>query len=403
MKILLLRLFNPFLGSDASANRFRGLVDGLCHEGHLVTIGVVGGLLKKDEDEHFNSASENLEVEYLSCANHYSGFFGRLNTYFFDRWHQIGVRIRTKKLIRKNFDIIWVTSSYQVLKLFLNVENRIPQSTKTFIELNEFNDIYVEEKQANFLQRRRGIEENKLMVEAVAKIDLFAVMTMTLLGYYQKLAKKNAVFIHLPMTVDMSRFKNVTPIVDYKKPYIAFTGTMTNHKDGVDVLIKAFAKIANKYPAYHLYMAGYWHYDVPMQEKLIADYGLQERIHYIGTLNRDQIPPLVCNASVLALSRPDSHQAQGGFPTKLGEYLATGNPVCVTKVGEIPDYLEDNVSAYLAKPGDVESFANALDRALGDKTRAVIVGTNGRKVAEEVFNVSVQSKRLSDFLMNNTK
>ena len=51
----------------------------------------------------------------------------------------------------------------------------------------------------------------------------------------------------------------------------------------------------------------------------------------------------------------------------------------------------------------MESFANSLDRALGDKSRAEIVGANGRKVAEEVFNVSVQSKRLSDFLMNNTK
>ena len=50
------------------------------------------------------------------------------------------------------------------------------------------------------------------------------------------------------------------------------------------------------------------------------------------------------------MARPDSRQARGGFPTKLGEYLATGKPVCVTKVGEITVYLEDNVSAFLAEP-----------------------------------------------------
>ena len=60
------------------------------------------------------------------------------------------------------------------------------------------------------------------------------------------------------------------------------------------------------------------------------------------------MPKYLCNAKLLALARPDSIQAQGGFPTKLGEYLATGRPVVVTKVGEIPDYLEDGVNAFLS-------------------------------------------------------
>ena len=49
---------------------------------------------------------------------------------------------------------------------------------------------------------------------------------------------------------------------------------------------------------------------------------------------------------MLVLARPDNIQAKGGFPTKLGEYLATGNPVVVTKVGEIPNYLIDGVNAF---------------------------------------------------------
>ena len=389
------------MGFDASSNRFRGLIDGLCYEGHHVTIGVVGGLQKKNEDKCFESPSDNLDVVYLSRANHYNGLIGRLNTYFLERWHQINVRRKFIRLLNNNSNIVWLTNSSSVLNLYLKSAENI--KGKTFIELNEFNDIYTEEKESNFFQKRKGRKDSETFCKTIGKIDLFAVMTQTLLNYYRGMAKKDAKFIHLPMTVDISRFKDVSTTEEYSKPYIAFTGTMANHKDGVDVLIQAFSRIADKYPNLHLYLAGFWHYDVPMQDKMIEDFGLNERVHRLGTLSREQIPPFVCNAEVLALSRPDSHQAQGGFPTKLGEYLATGNPVCVTKVGEIPDYLEDNVSAYLAKPGDVESFANALDRALGDKTRAVIVGTNGRKVAEEVFNVSVQSKRLSDFLMNNTK
>ena len=321
--------------------------------------------------------------------------------YFFNKLHLIFAGIKLKVLIKKHYDIVWLTNSASVLTLFNKCFNG--HACRSFIELNEFNDIYKEQTHGNILQRMKGGNSSKVFAETIGNIDLIAVMTKTLMDYYRKMAKTEARFIHLPMTVDMTRFANVTTTEEYQKPYIAFTGTMTNQKDGVDVLIKAFAKIAEKYPEYHLYLAGFWHYDFPMQEKLIEKYGLKNRIHYIGTLNREQVPPFLCNASVLVLSRPDSHQAQGGFPTKLGEYLATGNPVCVTKVGEIPDYLEDNVSAFMAEPGDVDSFADAMDRVLCDDVFAKQVGSNGRKVAEEHFNAVIQAKRLVKFLEENLK
>jgi glycosyltransferase involved in cell wall biosynthesis len=79
------------------------------------------------------------------------------------------------------------------------------------------------------------------------------------------------------------------------------------------------------------------HYDTSKHLKLIREYRLEGRIQWKGEVPRDQIPAILQHASLLVLPRPESKQAQGGFPTKLGEYLATGNPVCSTRVGEIPD------------------------------------------------------------------
>lgn len=395
MRILLLRQYNPYLESGASGNRFCGLVDGLCREGHNVTIGVVGGLQKKNELS-YKCEKPNLQIVYLSRANHYYGLWGRLNTYFFDYFHFLKAGCALRKLLKQQFDVIWLTSHGSVLRLYLKYFGRF--KGKTLIELNEFNDIYKLESQGNFLQRRVAIRDNKVFLKAVNKIDLFAVMTNTLMSYYQKMAKSDAKFMLLPMTVDLSRFENVTNEVDYQRPYIAFTGAMANHKDGVDVLIQAFDKISKNHPEYHLYLAGPWHYDVAGQDEMIKKLNQEKRIHRLGLLQRDAIPSFVCNASLLVISRPDSHQAQGGFPTKLGEYLATGNPVCVTRVGEIPNYLEDNVSAFMAEPGNVDSFADALNRALQDAEKAKQVGAKGKEVAEKTFNVEIQSKRLSEFL-----
>ena len=400
MNILLLRKYNPFVELGASANRFQGLIEGLCRQGHLVIIGVTGGVVRKDEDKN-QQYGENCEVVYLSRANHHNGILGRLNTYFFDNFHFLKAGCSLKKLLKRQYDVIWLTSHGNVLRLYLKYFGRF--KGKTLIELNEFNDIYKLESQGNILQRRVAIRDDKVFQKAVSKIDLFAVMTNTLMSYYQKMAKPDAKFMLLPMTVDLSRFENVTNEIGYQRPYIAFTGAMANHKDGVDMLIQAFDKISKNHPEYHLYLAGPWHYDVAGQDELIRNLKLEERIHRLGVLKRDAIPAFVCNASLLVISRPDSHQAQGGFPTKLGEYLATGNPVCVTKVGEIPDYLEDNVSAFMAEPGDVDSFADAMERALKDKDNAKRVGADGRKVAEKHFNSAVQSKRLADFLQENLK
>lgn len=397
MKILLLRLNNPFQESSASANRFRGLIEGLVSNGHEVCVGVTGGFVRREESRN---SDEN--VIYLSRSNRYSPFWIRVNNYFLSGYNNLKISRSIRKVNLNAFDVVWLTNEVTVLKAFRKVEKSF--KGKTLMELNEFNDIYKGSgATGNLLQRRKSAKRDRLFCNAIGKIDLLAIMTTTLIAYYKNMAKTDAKFLHLPMTVDLSRFEHVDAAVEYSKPYIAFTGTFNNAKDGVDVLIKAFAKNADKYPLCHLYLAGFWHYDVPEQEALVKQFGLESRVHNIGVLNREQIPSFICNASVLALSRPDSHQAQGGFPTKLGEYLATGNPVCVTKVGEIPDYLEDNVSAFMADPGDVDSFADALDRALSDSENAKRVGMNGRKVAEENFDARKQARRLSDFMLENLK
>lgn len=403
MDILLIRQYNPYVENGASANRIRGLVDGLCNEGNNVTIVTVGGLLKKYEARDFKSPNKRLQVEYLSRSDHYSSLMGRLNTYFFDNSiHFWGICKRLRKLLTQKYDVVWLTTNVTVLKLYYKEHKDLTGCT--FVELNEFNDIFKGAgATGNFLQRLKAIKSNQLFIDTVGQIDLFGVMTQTLINHYKPMAKPEAKFLHLPMTVELSRFNNVSDSDTYKKPYIGYTGTMNNNKDGVDILIKAFAKIANKYPSLQLYLAGFYHYDVPMQDMIIADFGLQKRVHRVGVLSRDQIPSFIGNASLLVLSRPDSHQAQGGFPTKLGEYLATGKPVCVTKVGEIPEYLEDNVSAFMAEPGDVDSFSDAMNRALCDEDNAQRVGENGRKVAEIEFNANIQAHELSEFFKEHLK
>jgi glycosyltransferase involved in cell wall biosynthesis len=125
---------------------------------------------------------------------------------------------------------------------------------------------------------------------------------------------------------------------------------------------------------------------------------LAERVVFTGRVSRHEMPRFLCNAAVLALARPTSLQSEGGFPTKLGEYLSTGNPVVVTKVGDIPSYLTDGVNAFMSEPDDPHLFAEKLDEALSDPGRAKEMGLRGRQVAITHFDYKVQAEALKKFL-----
>ncbi|GHT65444.1 hypothetical protein AGMMS50239_25370 [Bacteroidia bacterium] len=405
MEIVLIRGLNPYFESSASANRYTSIIDGLIRNGANVTLIVTNGYNNISEFKlsGIKAPNSNLNIKYTITTFNHNIWLRRINGYLLSGINAWYSNFKLKRyFVEQQYDFLWLTNDATILHFFVRNHKKLNYK-KSIIELNEFNDIYKQDGHiSNPKQYKKAKDADETFLKAIDRIDLFAVMTQTLISYYKQLTtNKNAVFFHLPMTVDLNRFSEVKNSTLFRKPYIAFTGTYTNQKDGVDILIHAFGRIANDYPDYHLYLAGFYHWDVTMQKKLIDNYGLAKRITYLNVLDKETIPGFIQDAELLVLSRPDSHQAQGGFPTKLGEYLASGNPVCVTKVGEIPYYLEDNISAFLAEPGDSASFADAMQRALSDKKRAEKVGIKGKEVAQIHFNMEIQAKRLMEFLRSN--
>lgn len=224
--------------------------------------------------------------------------------------------------------------------------------------------------------------------------DAFIIMTKTLMDYYRPLARKNAKFVHIPMTVDFDRFN--VPKNPSDDQYIAYCGGDTSGtKDGIDILIKAFNQIKDEYPDLKLYIIGKVH---PKIENLVESLKIIDRVLFWGFVNRDKVPDLLVNAKALCLARPANKQAEGGFPTKLGEYLASARPVIVTDVGEISVYLKDSVSAYIAKPGDIESFASKIKEVLDKTEDSERVGRSGKVVAKDNFDYLRQGEALNKFL-----
>lgn len=184
-----------------------------------------------------------------------------------------------------------------------------------------------------------------------------------------------------------------------KKKYIVYCGYMGNNKDGVEDLISAFSLFAQKNKSVNLCLIGSASpIEMTKFKHQIKKNKITNRVLITGKLPHKEIPPYLLNAELLVLARPNNKQAQGGFPSKLAEYLSSGTPVLTTRVGEIPFYIKDRVNGYLTDPSNPVMLAEKFDFILKNYKTAKKVGKKGQLTAKNEFDIRIQSEKLVDFL-----
>ena len=257
------------------------------------------------------------------------------------------------------------------------------------IEQNEF-PIYLRNAQTEFT-------ENYSYHSFARK---FISCSDELMTFFKNKLSSNCKTLKVSSVVDFDMFSksNLKSPFSNKK-HIVYCGYMGNNKDGVEDLISAFSLFAQKNKSVNLCLIGTASQKEMIKFKnLIKKNSISDRVLITGKLPHKDIPSYLLNAELLVLARPNNKQAQGGFPSKLAEYLSSGTPVLVTKVGEIPHYIKDSVNGYLTDPSNPEMFAEKLHFILKNYSKAKIVGKEGQFLAKNEFDLKVQSGRLVNFL-----
>lgn len=204
----------------------------------------------------------------------------------------------------------------------------------------------------------------------------------------------------LPAFVDCEQFR---PRVDRPDGAveIGYAGSLVETKDGPRALIRAFvrAKSSARVPLrLTLVVGGHSVDDRAEVMELVAALGVADSVSVAGPYPVESMPEVLRKFDILVLPRPESRQAHGGFPTKLGEYLATGVPVVATRVGPVELFLKDRVSAFLVAPSQEDELVSALDELAHAPVVRHEVGAAGRDAAKQALDVRVHAKRLAEFL-----
>jgi glycosyltransferase involved in cell wall biosynthesis/peptidoglycan/xylan/chitin deacetylase (PgdA/CDA1 family) len=142
---------------------------------------------------------------------------------------------------------------------------------------------------------------------------------------------------------------------------------------GYGVLLDACRLLADADERFELCMVG----DGPQQGELAEQarrLGLADRVRLIGPVAQERIQEHFDRADVMVLS-----SFMEGVPIVLMEAMAKQLGIVATRVGGIPELVDDGVHGFLVAPGSARALADGIARYLKDPALAQRHGVAGRE------------------------
>jgi glycosyltransferase involved in cell wall biosynthesis len=148
---------------------------------------------------------------------------------------------------------------------------------------------------------------------------------------------------------------------------------------GVDVLLRAFARLAE--PLCELVVVGDGP-EEPALKDLSHKLGIESHTQFLGL--RDDVPMLLGAADVFV------HPClwEEACPLSVLEAMAIGLPTVASRIGGLPELIEDGWSGLLVPPGDDVRLAEVLDRLVRDGELRLRLGRNARLAAVDRFGLA---------------
>jgi glycosyltransferase involved in cell wall biosynthesis len=154
----------------------------------------------------------------------------------------------------------------------------------------------------------------------------------------------------------------------------------------LQVLIRSAARLVAEFPTLKVIIAG----EGPQRanlEALVTEFGLDGRVMLVGP--RTDVSDVLASLDV-AVSSSDYE----GSPLAVIEYMAAAKAIVATRVGGVPDLIEDGVHGLLVEAQDAHGLASAVARLLREPELRARMGGEARKRQQAEFTIEAAVHRL---------
>ncbi|MBR4155843.1 MAG: glycosyltransferase [Bacteroidales bacterium] len=291
------------------------------------------------------------------------------------------------KIVKRNCEKTYVIIPYMVFH-HVRVAKLLKNKFKDKVVICQIiPDIFHTKKKASAFYWMNKYSENN-----AKKSDAFVLFTKAMSEYLNIPDEK---FMIMESVIDGNSYNLSSNNInnDNDKLHVLYTGALRKEHG-----IMKFVDMMNhiKRDDFELWITGIG----PLSDKLKDAADKDSRIKFFGTVAKDKVFELQSKADILINPRSDDDSPELTrymFPSKLMEYMLTGNPAVICRMSGIPeDYYQ---YTFVADNGTSESLAQQLNKVLDmtDEERKTI-GSSARQYILDNKTISVQSKRIVDFI-----
>ena len=165
--------------------------------------------------------------------------------------------------------------------------------------------------------------------------------------------------------------------------YILFVGRIDPIK-GIEYLIKAYKIINKKHKDIKLVIVG-----TGLYESYIKQISDDKNIVFIGHVSdKMKLSQIYKNSLMVVL--PSLYEA---LPMVLLEAMACGKPVVASRVGGIPDVIEDGINGFLVEPRDIMGLYEKILYLIENYSFLKKMGENNVSYVQKHFNLDLMIER----------
>ena len=180
-----------------------------------------------------------------------------------------------------------------------------------------------------------------------------------------------------PWGVEIERFAPKNPEPSNLSTFTLFCNRTWEAIYGVDVLAKAFVRVASEVPSLNLILLGGGSQGTTIRQILMKG-GVLDRVHFGGQVSQADLPRWYHMADLYV-----SPSHVDGSSVSLMEALASGLPCLVSDIPGNREWVENNVNGWLFRDGGVDDLAEKILYAIKNQESLKRIGKAARETAEQ--------------------
>lgn len=172
--------------------------------------------------------------------------------------------------------------------------------------------------------------------------------------------------------------------VRYPKIILA-VGRLVSYK-GFEVLLRAMVTVPGD-----LFIVGTGPLEKSLR-RLVTDLGIDDRVHFMGELNREELKPLYHACTMFVLPSVADNEAFGMVQL---EAMACAKPIVNTALATgVPWVARHGKEALTVPPGDADALSQAIQHLLDYPDEARRMGESGQRRVRKIFDIRFTKQKI---------